>query len=73
MKANDIQKRIIDICIDNLSTWSCNNDIDSPSNICELEADFDALEDNCGVNFDDVKARMYDLWKTIRKQGNKRN
>ena len=68
MKANNIQKRIIDVCIENLSYWSSNNDIDSPSNINELDADFDALEDNCGLNFDDVRARMYDLWKTIRKQ-----
>lgn len=66
MKATELQREVIETCILNLAWWRGNNDIDSTSNVNELNSDFNELRERFGKSFADIEATMLELWKAIR-------
>lgn len=72
MKATEQQKKVIDACIIELYFWRDNNNINSPSNMNELETSIRELRDEdiiteaeCEALIDD----MIDLYARISNLG----
>lgn len=68
MKATELQKKMIDICITELQCWKDSNDINSPTHRADAEAELYKLDyddELSSIYCDEINNKLQELRYTI--------